>query len=159
GPANFFRVASSPEELAETTAQSFLGVRLQCAKCHNHPFEKWTQNDYYGLAAFFARVGRKGGPEFGESQIYVKSRGEVQNPKTKKAVPPLLLGAGPASVADDEDRRQALAQWLTSRENLQFAEVAVNRLWAELFGRGSVDPVDDFRVSNPPANGPLLEAL
>src|SRR5262249_47403860 len=78
GPANFFRVASSPEELAETTAQSFLGVRLQCAKCHNHPFEKWTQNDYYGLAAFFARVGRKGGPEFGESQIYVKSRGEVQ---------------------------------------------------------------------------------
>jgi hypothetical protein len=159
GPANYYRVSDSPEELAETTSQVFLGVRLQCAKCHNHPFERWTQNDYYSFAAFFARVGRKGGPEFGEEQIYVRTAGEVTDPKTKKPVAPAFLGAGAASVPGEEDRRAVLADWLTSRGNRQFARVVVNRIWAELFGRGIVDPIDDFRVSNPPANGPLLEVL
>jgi hypothetical protein len=159
GPANYFRVAGNPEELAETTSQTFLGVRLQCAKCHNHPFEKWTQNDYYSLAAFFARVGRKGGPEFGEEQVFVRTAGEVVHPKTKKPLLPRSLGAAPAKVQPEHDRRAALAGWLTSRGNRQFARVAVNRIWAEYFGRGIVDPIDDFRVSNPPANGPLLERL
>jgi len=159
GPANYFRIADGPDELAETTSQTFLGVRLQCAKCHNHPFEKWTQNDYYSLAAFFARVGRKGGPEFGEEQVYVRTSGEVTHPKTKRPMSPRFLGGDTAKLTVDEDRRVALATWLTSRGDRQFARVAVNRIWAGLFGRGIVDPVDDFRVSNPPANGPLLEAL
>ncbi len=159
GPANYYRVASGPEELAETTSQTFLGIRLQCAKCHNHPFEKWTQNDYYSLAAFFARVGRKGGPEFGEEQVYLRTAGEVTHPKTKKPMAPRYLGAAVAKLDGDQDRRAALADWLTSRGNRQFARVAANRIWAELFGRGLVEPIDDFRVSNPPANGPLLESL
>jgi hypothetical protein len=159
GPANYYRVSDTPEELAETTSQTFLGIRLQCAKCHNHPFERWTQNDYYSFAAFFARVGRKGGPEFGEEQVYVRTAGEVTNPKTKKPVAPQCLGGPAPTIPNDEDRRAALADWLTSRGNRQFARVVVNRIWAELFGRGIVDPIDDFRVSNPPANQPLLEAL
>jgi hypothetical protein len=159
GPANYYRVSGSPEELAETTSQTFLGIRLQCAKCHNHPFERWTQNDYYSFAAFFARVGRKGGPEFGEEQVYVRTAGEVTNPKTKKPIAPQCLGGPAPSLSGDEDRRAVMAGWLTSRGNRQFARVVVNRIWAELFGRGIVNPIDDFRVSNPPANGPLLEAL
>jgi hypothetical protein len=159
GPANYFRVAANAEELAETTSQTFLGVRLQCAKCHNHPFEKWTQNDYYSLAAFFARVGRKGGPEFGEEQVYVRTNGEVIHPKTKRPMLPRYLGAAQVKLSPDQDRRAPLAEWLTSRGNRQFARVAVNRIWAEYFGRGIVDPIDDFRISNPPANGPLLECL
>ncbi len=159
GPANYYRVSDSPEELAETTSQTFLGIRLQCAKCHNHPFERWTQNDYYSFAAFFARVGRKGGPEFGEDQVYVRTTGEVTHPKTKKPMAPQYLGSPAPAIPGDEDRRAVLADWLTSRGNRQFARVVVNRIWAELFGRGIVDPIDDFRVSNPPANGPLLETL
>ncbi len=159
GPANYYRVSDGPEQLAETTSQVFLGVRLQCAKCHNHPFEKWTQNDYYAFAAFFARVGRKGGPEFGEEQVYVRTAGEVDNPKTKKPTAPQYLGAPTPPIPEDVDRRAVLADWLTSKQNRQFARVVVNRVWAELFGRGIVDPIDDFRASNPPANAPLLEAL
>jgi hypothetical protein len=159
GPPNYFRITAGPEELAETTSQTFLGIRLQCAKCHNHPFEKWTQNDYYSLAAFFARVGRKGGPEFGEEQIYLRTAGEVTHPKTKKPMAPRYLGGPVAKITGEEDRRAALADWLTSMGNRQFARVATNRIWAELFGRGIVEPIDDFRVSNPPSNGPLLESL
>jgi uncharacterized protein DUF1549/uncharacterized protein DUF1553/Big-like domain-containing protein len=159
GPANYFRIANNPEELAETTSQTFLGVRMNCAKCHNHPFERWQQRDYYSLAAFFARVGTKGGPEFGENQVYVKSDGEVKHPKSGQVLAPRFLGGDEAVVPVGGDRRAALAEWLTSRENVQFARVAVNRLWADLFGRGIVDAVDDFRVSNPPANDELLDAL
>jgi hypothetical protein len=159
GPANYFRVATDPQELAETTAQSFLGVRIQCAKCHNHPFERWKQQDYYGLAAFFARVGRKGGPEFGEDQVFVRRDGEVENPRTKKAVAAKFLDNTEPKLDEDADRREVLANGITSRENPDFARVAVNRIWAEYFGKGIVDAVDDFRVSNPPSNGPLLDAL
>jgi hypothetical protein len=159
GPANYFRMNDDPEKLAEATSQTFLGVRLNCAKCHNHPFEKWRQQDYYSLAAFFARVGRKGGPEFAENQVVIRNTGEVKHPKTEEALKPKFLGGPVPAIAPDEDRRVSLAAWLTSRENLDFARVAVNRLWSELFGRGIVDPVDDFRVSNPPSNDALLDAL
>jgi hypothetical protein len=159
GPANYFKVATNPEELAEATAQSFLGVRIQCAKCHNHPFEKWKQKDYYGLAAFFARVGQKYGPEFGESQIFVQREGEETNPRTKQITAPKFLGGPQPTLAAEEDRRVALANWLTSHENRDFARVAVNRVWADYFGKGIVDAVDDFRVTNPPSNAPLLDAL
>jgi hypothetical protein len=159
GPANYYRINDDTEKLAEATSQSFLGVRLNCAKCHNHPFERWQQKDYFGLAAFFARVGRKGGPEFAEEQVVIRNDGEVKHPKTGQVLAPAFLGAGEAKIEPGEDRRVALANWLASKENVQFARVAVNRLWADLFGRGIVDPVDDFRVTNPPANDALLEAL
>ncbi len=159
GPANFFKVATTPEQLAETTAQSFLGVRLQCAKCHNHPFEKWKQTDYYGLSAFFARVGQKDGPEFGETQIYVRRDGEVSHPRTRQTVAPKFLGDSQPLVSEEQDRREVLAKWLTSPDNKVFARVAVNRLWSDYFGKGIVDAVDDFRVSNPPSNPALLDAL
>lgn len=164
GPANYFRVARTPEDLAETTSQSFLGTRLACAKCHNHPFENWKQRDYYGLAAFFARFGIKGGPEFGEEQIFVRRDGEVQNPRIKQNAKPRFLGGAEPTLTENaeiavSDRRAALVEWMTARDNRHFARVAVNRIWADYFGRGIVDPVDDFRISNPPANGPLLDAL
>jgi hypothetical protein len=159
GPANFFRANNDPEKLAEATSQTFLGVRLNCAKCHNHPFEKWQQKDYFSLAAFFARMGRKGGPEFAENQVIVRNDGEVKHPKTGADLAPKFLGGAVPAIDTGQDRRVALAEWLTSPQNDQFARVAVNRLWAELFGRGIVDPVDDFRVSNPPSNEALLDAL
>ncbi len=159
GPPNYFRVAGNPDNLAETTAQSFLGTRIACAKCHNHPFENWKQKDYYGLAAFFARLGKKGGPEFGEEQVYARRDGEIQNPRTKQNAKPKFLGGPEPILTDETDRRAALAGWLTAKENLLFARVAVNRIWADYFGKGIVEPVDDFRISNPPANGPLLDAL
>jgi hypothetical protein len=159
GPANFYRIGGNPEELAETTAQAFLGTRIACAKCHNHPFENWTQSDYYGLAAFFGRFGRKGGPEFAEEQVFVRRDGEVQNPRTKQNAKMRYLGGAEVTGEPDADRRATLAKWLTATDNRQFARVAVNRLWADYFGRGIVDPVDDFRISNPPANAELLDAL
>ncbi len=159
GPANYFRIADDMEKLAETTSQTFLGVRLTCAKCHNHPFEKWQQKDYYSLAAFFARVGRKGGPEFGENQLILRRDGEAKHPKTGAVLVPRFLGGDAPTLGPEEDRRVPLANWLTGKDNLLFARVAVNRLWSELFGRGIVDAVDDFRVSNPPSNPELLDAL
>jgi hypothetical protein len=159
GPANYFRVATTPQELAETTAQTFLGVRIQCAQCHNHPFERWKQKDYYGLAGFFAQVGRKGGPEFGEEQVYVTQHGDATNPRTKQVIAPKFLGGEEPKLDPEGDRRAALADWLTAKSNFDFARVAVNRIWAEYFGKGIVDAVDDFRTSNPASNEPLLDAL
>jgi len=161
GPANYFRISASPAELAEVTAQTFLGVRLQCAKCHHHPFEKYSQADYYGFAAFFARVGAKESDEFGvfggEQVIALRSSGEVQHPKTDLAVPPTLLdGTHPA---ESFDRRQALARWMTAPENHLLARNMANRYAAYLLGRGLVEPVDDMRATNPPSNGALLDAL
>jgi hypothetical protein len=161
GPANFFRVASNPSELAETTSQVFLGVRLQCARCHHHPFEKWSQDDYYSLAAFFARVGRKGSEEFGifggEEVVRLSRSGEVRNPRTKVDMRPRALD-GPV-VDDPLDRRRALAAWITSKNNLMLPRNIVNRCWSMLMGRGLVEPVDDMRVTNPPSNPELLDAL
>jgi hypothetical protein len=159
GPANFYRVANTPPDLAETTAQAFLGTRIGCAKCHNHPFERWKQTDYYSFAAFFARFQHKYGPEFGEVSVMVRQSGEVTHPKTGKPMPLRALGGADLTISDDQDRRAVLAEWLTSPSNRLFADVAVNRIWAEYFGVGIVDATDDFRVSNPPSNPELLAVL
>jgi hypothetical protein len=161
GPANYFSVNNNPTEATEATAMTFLGVRLECAKCHHHPFEKYGQSDYYGFAAFFARVGNKGSEEFGafggEQVVIVRNTGEVNHPKTGKRLPPTPLEGEP--VDHPLDRRIALADWMTSKENAAFAKAIVNRYVAYLLGRGLVDPVDDMRSTNPPTNPPLMDAL
>ncbi len=161
GPANFFRVASSPDDLAETTAQVFMGVRLQCAKCHHHPFESYGQDDYYALAAYFARVRTKRSDEFGlfggDQVIYVSKAGEVFQPRTGKKMAPRPLGAAP--LDDPVDRRRALAAWLTRQNPRWMARNVVNRYWGYLMGKGLVNPIDDLRETNPPSNPELLDAL
>jgi hypothetical protein len=162
GPANYYRIAGNPQDLTEETAQLFLGVRLQCAKCHNHPFERLSQNDYHGFAAFFARVGSKASQEFGvfgnETVILVRSDGEVGQPRTGQVMKPTPLYGKPLA-AEPFDRRQALADWLTTRDNRLFARNVVNRYAAYLLGRGLVEPIDDMRATNPPSNPELLDAL
>jgi len=159
-PANYYRISRDPESAVETTAQLFLGVRIQCAKCHNHPFERWTQDDYYGFAAFFSQVGRKPGSLPEEEVIYATGAGEVRQPRTGQTMKPKALG-GP--VLDDpasaQDRRARLASWLAGPDNPFFAKSLVNRIWFHLMGRGIVEPVDDFRDSNPACNDELLEGL
>jgi hypothetical protein len=150
-PANYFLAFKTPEELTETTAQLFMGSRVNCAKCHNHPFEHWTQDDYYRLGAVFARVQAKG------EAVKVADRGEMKHPATGQVMRP--WAAADAAADPAADRREAFARWLTQKGNPYFARVEVNRLWANLLGRGIVRPVDDFRSSNPPANGELLDAL
>jgi hypothetical protein len=159
GPANYFRTANSPNELAETTSQVFLGVRMQCAKCHNHPYEKWTQNQYYQMAAFFARVKSRRPEGTTEPFVMTVRSGEVTNPRTQKQAVPCALDARPVAVDDRRDRREALAQWLTSPENPFFARVVVNRVWRHYMGRGLVEPVDDLRVTNPASNPELFDWL
>jgi len=161
GPANYFRINANSTALTESTAQLFLGVRLECAKCHHHPFEKYSQADYYGLAAFFSRVGTKNSEEFGlfgrESIVMVRSSGEVSHPRTRQRMTPTPLGGEP--IDDPLDRRNPLAKWLTSPDNEFFSRSVVNRYVAYLLGRGLVEPVDDMRSTNPPSNKELMQAL
>ncbi len=161
GPANYYRINGNATDLAESTAQLFLGVRLGCAKCHHHPFEKYSQGDYYGFAAFFSRVGTKNSEDFGlfgrESVVLVKSSGSVRHPRTGQVMEPTPLEGKP--VTHDLDLRIPLAQWLTSKENTQFARSVVNRYVGYLLGRGLVEPIDDMRATNPPSNEELLESL
>ena len=164
GPANYFRVARSSDDVAEMTSQLFLGIRIQCAKCHSHPFEKWTQDDYCSQAAFFTRIDRKPPamkPKNGEPSevITLATRGESTNARTGLIVPPRFLAGNVAAVKDDADRRAAFADWLTGPGNPFFARAVVNRIWFHLMGRGIVEPVDDFRESNPPSHPELLDAL
>ncbi len=159
GAANYYRAATTPQELAETTSQVFLGVRIQCAKCHNHPYEKWKQSQYYQMAAFFARVRAKPGERPGERIVFVSDTGEVKHPKTQKEVLPCALDAAPLPKEYPGDRRLALAEWLTAPQNPFFARCIVNRLWKHFMGRGLVEPVDDLRVTNPPSNEALLDCL
>ncbi len=169
-PANFYRALRDPQTRAEATAQVFLGVRLQCARCHNHPFERWTQADYHSLAAFFCRVdyrilenNRKDNldkHEFdGEQIVYQTREGEVVHPRTKEVLKPRLLGAATPDLGPEDDRLAALADWVAQPDNPFFARAQVNRVWAHLLGRGIVDPIDDFRASNPAVNESLLESL
>jgi len=157
--ANFYRISQTPELAAESMAQLFLGVRIQCAKCHNHPYENITQDDYYGFAAFFARVKLKS-QRFGldDQVVYVASSGEVKHPRNDEVQPPVAFGAQSENV-DATDRRSVLADWLTSPDNPYFTKSTVNRIWYHLLGRGIVEPIDDFRESNPPANAELLDGL
>ncbi|QDU93588.1 DUF1549 and DUF1553 domain-containing protein [Lignipirellula cremea] len=162
GPANFFRIHSTKEDLTEATAQLFLGVRLECAKCHHHPFEKYSQADYYGLSAFFSRVGSKRSEEFGlfgnEQIIMVRPSGDVRHPVTKALLPPTPLGGTPMEE-EPLDRRVPLAEWLTSTDNDFFAKSIANRYMGYLLGSGLVEPIDDMRSTNPPSNVALMNAL
>jgi hypothetical protein len=157
--ANYWRASRDPTDATETTAQLFLGIRIQCAKCHNHPFERWTQDNYYGIGAAFARVGRKDGTRQDDEIIFTLPAGESTQPRTGETMPVHLLLTGEVVVPPDEDRRDVFAEWLTAPENPFFARAIVNRVWGHLFGRGLVEPVDDFRDSNPPSNAPLLDEL
>lgn len=161
GPANYFMTARTPADWSETTAQLFLGVRLGCAKCHHHPFEKWTQDDYWSMTAFFARLGTKNSQEFGlfgrETVVFLRPAGEVTNPGKGGVVKPRPLD-GPVA-ADGDDRRRVLADWITAPDNPFFARNLANRFWAYTMGRGLVEPIDDVRETNPPSNPELLDAL
>lgn len=169
-PANYYRANRDPVTRAEATAQLFLGVRLQCAKCHNHPFDRWTQDDYYNWADLFARVRYKvielrkrdelDRHEFdGEQIVWMARRGDVKNPRTSEPAEPRVLGEAARELAPGQDRLEYLANWLTSPDNPLFARVQANRIWFQLMGRGIVEPIDDFRATNPAVNGPLLDAL
>ena len=157
--ANFYRTGSSTADIMESTAQLFLGTRIGCAKCHNHPYERWTQDNYYGLSAFFHRIKTKKTGRKDEVVVWTTDEGEMQHPATKAVMKPWAPKAGEFEVSEDDDRRQAFANWLTNSSNPYFAQVEANRIWTHLLGRGIVEPFDDFRDSNPPANQPLLTAL
>ncbi|MBB6049248.1 DUF1549 and DUF1553 domain-containing protein [Armatimonas rosea] len=159
GPANYFRAAATPDALTETTSQVFLGVRIQCARCHNHPYEKWKQDQYYQFAAFFSRVKTKNGEAADEKIVYTVSSGESVNPRTGKTMVPTALGGAPVAKEFTGDRRLAFADWLTDTKNPFFAKVVVNRLWKHFLGQGLIEPVDDVRVTNPPTNPVLLDWL
>jgi len=156
--ANYYQVQTDTLKTAENTAQVFMGMRIQCAQCHNHPFDRWTMNDYYSFAAFFPQIGRKPGEDPRETVIFDKGDGEVKHPVSGKAMPPKFLG-GEAPDVKDQSRREVLAKWLASAENPYFAKNLGNIVWAHFMGRGIIDPVDDVRISNPPCNPELLDAL
>jgi hypothetical protein len=159
-PVVWYRQAKDVTTQMEDTSQLFLGQRLQCAQCHHHPFEKWSQQDYYGFAAFFSTVSKKPTNRVGEDQIFTK-RAEAQavNLRTKQPVKPAGLGSPVSQVASDDDPRQALMDWMTAKDNPYFAKSLVNRYWKHFFNRGIVEPEDDMRESNPPTNPELLDAL
>ncbi len=162
GPANYFRTALKPEELAENVSQGFLGIRVQCAKCHNHPLEKWTQNEYYGMANLFARVRQKVNLDIwvnDEMTVGNLPSGDIIQPRLGHAVAPQPLGGTALALDAREDRRAFLARWMTSPDNKQFSRAFVNRVWAHFLGRGLVEPVDDLRETNPPTNPALMDAL
>jgi hypothetical protein len=173
---NFFRVVQKPGEMASTWSQVFLGVRIACAECHHHPFDRWSQDDYYGMVGHFAQLKTKKSPS--GDVLFAAGNPTVTNPRTGKAVPPHALGdvgrisnpsaesangSGPHGRIEnpsyEPDRRPQLAAWLTSPNNPWFARNMANRVWARLMGRGLVEPVDDFRDTNPPSNPALLDAL
>jgi hypothetical protein len=159
-PVAWYRQVREATTQLEDTAQLLLGQRLQCAQCHHHPYEKWSQADYYSFAAFFSRVGRKGGSQPGEEIIFHKrGMAEAMNKKTKSPVKPAGLGAPPAALSPDDDPRQSLVDWMTGRENRYFARSLVNRYWKHFLNRGLVEPEDDLRETNPPTNPELLEAM
>jgi hypothetical protein len=159
-PVAWYRQVDELNEQAEDTAQLFLGQRIQCARCHHHPLEKWSQDDYYGFAAFFSRIGRKPGLEPGEVRIvHQNGPASATNPKTTAAVRPAGLGAPAADLPPTEDPRESLVAWMTAPDNPFFARALVNRYWKHFFGRGLVDPEDDLRETNPATNPELLDAL
>ena len=156
--ANYYQIEPDTLKLAENTAQVFMGMKIQCAQCHNHPFDRWTMNDYYSFAAFFAQVGRKPGDDPRETVVFDKHDGEVKHPVNGAVMHPKFLG-GATPELKGESRREALAEWLTSPQNPFFARNLANMLWAHFLGRGIIEPVDDGRLSNPPSNPELLDAL
>jgi hypothetical protein len=163
-PVQWYRRIKAPDAFVDDSAQVFLGMRLQCAKCHHHPFEKWSQDDYYGFAAFFARIGRK--PSLSarrrgrdDEVIFTARSGSVAHPKTNKVMTPRGLGGDVVAVGPEADPRQKLVDWMAEPKNPFFAPALVNRYWAHFFGRGIVEPMDDLRLTNPPSNPELLDGL
>ena len=157
---NYYPLMKKELDLAEKTSQLFLGVSIGCARCHNHPLERWKQDDFNGLAAFFSQVRYKnGGPRNNERTLYVDFDRQFQNPDSKQAYLPKALDGRHMETSGLTDRRELLAAWVTAKENPWFARAIVNRMWRNFMGRGFVEPVDDFRMTNPPTNEPLLHAL
>jgi len=155
---NFYQIEPDVLKVSENVAQIFMGMRIQCAQCHNHPFDRWTMDDYYSFASFFKQVGRKQGEDYRETIVFNAGGGEVNHPVGGRVMPPVFLGGGPADVAG-KDRREVLADWLASPKNPYFAQNFTNRIWHHFFGIGIVEPIDDVRVSNPASNDPLLLEL
>jgi uncharacterized protein DUF1549/uncharacterized protein DUF1553 len=156
--STFYQIERDTLKTAENVAQIFMGMRIQCAQCHNHPFDRWTMDDYYSFAAFFSQIGRKNAEDPRERIIFDRGDGEVKHPVGGRTMEPKFLGGEVADVKG-KDRRQVLADWLASPKNPFFARNLANTVWAHFFGKGIIDPVDDVRVSNPPSNPELLDAL
>ena len=159
GALNYFVLHKDPIDLAETSTEAFLGQRVTCARCHNHPLEKWTQKQYYELVNLFARVGIKNGSEPGDQVIFAKTSGDVLHPRLLKPLPPTPLDGKSIPLDSPIDRRVVFANWLTSPDNPYFARSLVNRVWGNFLGRGIIHPVDDTRATNPASNEELLSAL
>jgi len=157
GATNFYTVHQEPESMAENISQAFMSLSIGCAKCHNHPLEKWTNDQYYSFANLFARVRVKGSGD--NRTLFTASRGDLLQPRTGKPQPPAPLDAAAIPAGSTANRREVLAGWLTSPENPYFTRSIANRIWANFFGRGIVEPVDDLRISNPASNEPLLVAI
>lgn len=155
----YYQTETTPQLLAENIAQAFLGTRIQCAQCHNHPFDRWTMDDYYGFASFVSQVGYKQAKDPREITVYNLGEGSLQHPVAGREVRPKFLGGQFAETDPSTDLREALAKWLTSSENNAFANNIANVVWAHYMGLGIVNPVDDVRVSNPPSNPALLDAM
>jgi len=158
-PVIWYRAVRNLTHQTNDTAQLFLGMRINCAQCHHHPYEKWSQDDYYQLQAFFARMGRKSGDSEAEPAIFVRPDGSVRNPASNKVMQPRGLDGPAVTIGDDDDPRQKLVDWMVAPDNPFFARAISNRLWAHFMSRGLVEPVDDMRLTNPPSNPELLDAL
>jgi hypothetical protein len=167
-PTVWYKDMQRPDQFVDDTAQVFLGLRMACAQCHHHPYEKWSQDDYWGLAAFFGRIQRKAIPVAGVSVqnqqqqrvvVFTRPSGTVINKRTNKTAIMKPLDGEPMDVGPDDDPRQKLVDWMVDAKNPFFARAVANRYWAHFFGRGIVDPLDDMRVTNPPSNPELLDAL
>ncbi len=159
GAANYYVMHKDVTDLTENASMAFLGMSITCARCHNHPLEKWTQKQYFQMANLFARVGLKNGVRVGDVQVYSNPSGEVNHPRLGKPLPPAPLDGEALAFDSPKDRREHLANWLTSPSNPYFAKAAVNRVWKNFMGRGLVEAVDDMRATNPPSNEELLAAL
>ncbi|HZL87922.1 MAG TPA: DUF1549 domain-containing protein [Pirellulaceae bacterium] len=155
---NYYQIERDTLKTSENVAQVFMGIRTQCAQCHNHPFDRWTMDDYYSFAAFFSQIGRKQGEDYRETIVYNSGGGEVAHPVGGRQMKPKFLG-GPEPDVAGKDRRELMAKWLTSTDNPFFATSVANRVWAHFFGKGIVEPVDDIRVSNPAVNPDLFKTL
>ena len=155
---NFYQIERDTLQTAENVAQVFMGFQTQCAQCHNHPFDRWTMDDYYSFAAFFSQIGRKTGEDYRETIVFNRGSGNTRNPVGDRVMEPKFLG-GETPEINGQDRRVVLAEWLTAPDNPYFATNIANRIWAHFFGIGIVEPVDDIRVSNPPSNPELFDEL
>ncbi|MFO0908432.1 MAG: DUF1553 domain-containing protein [Isosphaeraceae bacterium] len=159
GAANYFVLHRDPIDLTESSSMAFLGLSLTCARCHNHPMEKWTQDQYYGMASLFSRVQLKDGEGLGDVLVLPAAQGEIRHPRRQMPMPPQPLDAAPVDSASTVDRREAFASWLARPENPYFDRAIVNRVWRNFFGRGIIDPEDDLRATNPPSDEALLNWL